>query len=101
MTTFIKTTLRIIRHIINSILLLLLCNQSFSQNLTQTIRGTVIDKITQAPIPGAVVVLLNSNPVKGTATDQKGLFIFKDVPVGIQGIKITYIGYKESVIPNI
>jgi hypothetical protein len=101
MKTLFKTFFIVIRHVINSILLILLCNQSFSQNLTQTVRGTVLDKVSQSPVAGAVVVLLNSNPLKGTATDINGQFILKEVPIGKQTLRITYVGYKESVIPNI
>jgi hypothetical protein len=35
---------------------------SFAQDLTQTIRGTVLDKQTQSPLPGAVISILNTDP---------------------------------------
>ena len=35
----------------------------FSQELTQTIRGTVLDKQTQSPLPGAVISILNTEPI--------------------------------------
>ena len=38
-------------------------NKLFAQeNSTQIIRGTVLEKETQQPIPGVAVKLLNSNP---------------------------------------
>lgn len=77
------------------------CQLSIAQQFTQTIRGTVVDKVTNTPLPGANVVLLNSNPVKGTSTDLDGNFKLTQVPVGKQSIRITYMGYKELLIPNI
>jgi hypothetical protein len=88
------------------ILLLLLVSifysrSTHSQILTQTIRGTIKDQISQATLPGASVVLLNSSPLNGTATDLNGNFKLSNVPVGMQSLKISFIGYKEFVLPNI
>lgn len=84
---------------------LILCftNTQFSsaQLLTQTIRGTVVDLVSQSPLPGANVVLLNSEPFNGTATDMVGNFQLKHVPVGKQNLRITFLGYKEYILPNI
>ncbi|MBX7204567.1 MAG: TonB-dependent receptor [Bacteroidia bacterium] len=73
----------------------------YAQPLTQTVRGNVIDKISQNPVPGAIVTLENSNPVNGTTTDINGKFMLKNVPVGRQSIKVTYVGYKDFMLPNI
>jgi hypothetical protein len=74
---------------------------AWAQTLTQTIRGTVTDKISQSPLPGVAIVLLNSDPLKGTTTDENGQFILNNVPVGKQTIKVNYIGYKESTLQNL
>lgn len=68
---------------------------------TQTIRGTVTDKVSQTPMTGAAVVVLGTVPVKGATADLNGQFIIRDVPVGRQNIKVTYMGYKEVVISNL
>lgn len=86
--------------------ILLTCLSAFSllvkaQAPTQTVRGTVIDKISQAPLPGAIVVLVNSEPLLGVSTDENGKFSFSNVPVGKQSLKISFIGYKESVMQNL
>jgi len=73
----------------------------FSQNLTQTIRGTVIDKQTLQPIIGARVVLLESNPVIGAVTNIEGQFRLENVPVGRQSISVTYLGYEQVTIQNL
>lgn len=72
-----------------------------AQQLTQTIRGTVTDKVSQSPMPGAVVTIVNSNPAIGTATDVNGNFVLNKVPVGRQSIKVTFMGYKETTMPNV
>ncbi len=89
-----------------NIFLLLACLSGFpifvrAQAPTQTVRGTVIDKISQAPLPGAVVVLVNSEPLIGVSTDENGKFSFSKVPVGKQTLKITFIGYKDSVMQSL
>lgn len=82
--------------------LLLVCYlNAQAQELTQTIRGTVIDQVSQTPLPGANVILLNSSPVVGVTTDIDGHFKITKVPVGSHAIKITFIGYKEITLPNV
>ncbi len=72
-----------------------------AQNLTQTIRGIILDKVTQSPLPGATVILQNSNPIKGTQTDPLGAFRLSNVPVGRHTLKITFIGYKDIIVPEV
>ena len=72
-----------------------------AQLLTQTIRGTVVDKISNSTLPGANVVILNTDPILGTSTDMDGNFKITKVPVGKHTIKITFLGYKELTIPNV
>lgn len=72
-----------------------------SQTLFQTVRGTVVDKISQTPIPGAVVQVMNIDPAMATTTDENGKFTFTKVPVGKQSLSITYLGYKPSALQNL
>jgi hypothetical protein len=60
----------------------------------QTIKGTVVDKSSQTPLPGANVILLNSEPLNGTVTDLKGNFILKNVPIGRQSLKVSFVGFQ-------
>ncbi len=73
------------------------CNAQF----VQTIRGTVVDKESQYPLIGVNVVVQNSNPVLGTATNEKGEFQLKDLPVGKYTLQITYLGYQTAVIRDL
>jgi hypothetical protein len=68
---------------------------------TQTIRGRVTDKESKSPLPGATIILLNSNPLVGTVTDLDGNFRISGVPVGRQGISISYIGYKPAAFEGL
>jgi hypothetical protein len=76
---------------------------TFSQTvLRSVVRGTVADKQTQSPLPGATVILLNSDPIIGTTTDADGKFRLENVPIGKQQVKVTYVGYApfiSDVIP--
>ncbi len=72
-----------------------------AQTQTQTIKGTIIDKQSQVTIPGVTVIIIGSEPVKGTVTDLDGQFKLNNVNPGRYDLKVTYIGYKEIVIPNV
>jgi hypothetical protein len=72
-----------------------------AQTYTQTIRGTVVDQSLQTALPGATVLILNSNPLKGITTDADGSFRLTQIPVGRHSLKITSLGYKELILSNI
>lgn len=83
------------------ILIILIGHSIKAQTLTQTVRGTVTDKVSESPLPGATVVLLGTDPLIGTTTDMDGNFKLTNVPVGKQNIKVSYLGYKDAILPNI
>lgn len=72
-----------------------------ANNKTQTIRGQVLDATNGYPLIGANIILLNSTPVNGTATDVNGMFMLNNVPLGRQSITITYLGYKTKTVSNL
>jgi len=88
------------KKLLNTLTLVLISYAAMAQ-LTQTIRGTVIDKISKTPLPGATVVLINSDPLVGGTTDPDGNFKLSKVPIGTHNIRISFIGYKELTMPNI
>ena len=72
----------------------------FAQKIT--VNGTVIDKQTNEGIIAATVRILSlpdSTMAGGAATDSKGAFKIKSIKKGKYAIKVTYIGYKDKVIP--
>lgn len=68
---------------------------------TQTVRGKIIDKISQYPLINASIVVLNTDPVIGTVTDFDGYFELKNVPLGRQSFQVAYVGYDDAVRSNI
>jgi len=76
-------------------LLFVLVTDAFGQgDFTQTIKGVVVDKNSQSSLPGANIILLNSDPLVGTVTDLNGEFTIDNVPVGRQGLKVSFVGYQ-------
>jgi len=57
------------------------------------IKGQVLDRVTENPLPYANVFLDGTS--LGSSTDPKGNFLILDVPPGSYTIKIRYIGYKK------
>ncbi len=83
-------------------LLLTLPAHLFSQEkYAQVIRGTIIDKITRLPLPGANVVLMNTDIPQGISTDANGVFRLENIPVGRQNIRVSFMGYQEQTISNL
>jgi hypothetical protein len=74
---------------------------SATEGMTQTIRGTVTDAVSGYPLIGATVILVNSEPKSGTATDINGKFELKGVPLGRQALEISYLGYLSKTINNL
>ncbi|HZB12936.1 MAG TPA: TonB-dependent receptor [Chryseolinea sp.] len=83
------------------ICLQLLGNELFSQTLTQTVRGKIVDQESRTSLPGANVVVLDSDNRLGSTTDADGNFRIDNVPVGRISLVITFIGYEDKVLPNI
>jgi hypothetical protein len=73
----------------------------FAQMPTQTVRGRIVDADTKTGLPGANVILLSTELLIGTTTDQDGNFVLDKVPVGRRSIRASYMGYKTVVKPEI
>jgi hypothetical protein len=82
--------------------LLIILQIAISQaQLTQTIKGVVIDKDSKAPICGAYVMLENTDPLMGALSDNDGIFRIEKVPLGRYSVKSGYIGYETVTIPEV
>ena len=64
------------------------------ENYTYSIRGIVIDGITQSPVIGAPVYITNAEN-NGTVTNDVGEFQLQNLPIGRHVINVTYLGYKN------
>ena len=70
-----------------------------SAQLTQTVRGQVVDAETKVPLIGATVVLTNNGI--GTTTDADGNFFFRNVFTGRINLQISYLGYKPRLLSEL
>jgi hypothetical protein len=70
-----------------------------AQNSTQTVKGTITDKISEKPLAGATVSVEGSSIF--STSDANGAFVLKDVPVGRIKINITFVGYQTASIPEV
>lgn len=75
---------------------LFLGNFALAQGFTQTVRGQVVDKETQAPLPfTAIGVTDMDHHVLATATsDMEGYFRVEEVPIGRLLVKAVFVGYQ-------
>lgn len=64
-----------------------------------SIRGRVLDALTEEPIIGANVVIEDSN--QGSATDLEGNYSIARVPVGTYRLRVDYIGYASRIISDV
>ena len=69
-----------------------------AQTYTQTIRGKVIDADSKSTIPGATIILVNSDTLIGSSSDGEGKFRLDKIPVGRRALKISSIGYEEILL---
>jgi hypothetical protein len=69
--------------------------------ITQSIRGIVIDKYSHETLVGASVVVPGSDPLIGTTTDVNGAFQIEGLQLGRHSLKISYIGYLDRIITNL
>jgi hypothetical protein len=74
---------------------------SFAQNNKQNIRGVVTDKLSQTPLPGATTQIISKTVNKGSVSDTNGNYVLNDLPPDRYEIKVSFLGYKEVVIPNV
>lgn len=80
---------------------ILLSSSITAQDLTQVVRGTIIDESNRQPILGATVSILGlPNPI-GAITDSAGRFRIEHVPLGRQVLEVSFLGYERKLIPNV
>ncbi len=70
-----------------------------SQTPAQTIRGKITDADTGQPLPGATVLL--SNTEMGSVTDTTGRYRLPEVPVGRYQLEVRYVGYENLLLPEV
>lgn len=76
-------------------------SQSFSQSLTQTVKGKVIDSQSEEPMIGVNIVLIDTTQFLAGSTDMNGDFSIANIPVGRASFVVTSIGYENYVVSEI
>jgi hypothetical protein len=70
---------------------------SIAQSTTQTVKGIVVDKISEKPLAGATVSIGTS----ATVTNADGKFYLNNIATGRITIVISNTGYKSASIPEV
>jgi hypothetical protein len=83
------------------LLLLTLLLPLWAAAQTSTLRGTVLDLQSETPLIGVTIRTVGLDPVLGATTDENGIFVIKNTPVGRLQLSINYPGYETQSIPNI
>ncbi len=76
------------------ILLIFLFPSAIFAQLSQSVKGIVLDKQSKTPLPGATVILDNQSTQIGSMTDEDGNFELKSVPLGRHELVVSFIGYE-------
>lgn len=84
-----------------TLLLAMFSELAYCQNLTQIVRGTIIDVDGQLPLIGVSVLVVGTDPVIGATTNENGEFRMEKIPVGRITLRLSYMGYESKTIPDI
>ena len=86
--------------LISGFLLSFLTFNVISQDVTQTIRGTVMDSETNYPLVGSKVkIILSADNTVGAICDGDGSFTLQNVPLGKHTLIISFVGYETKRLP--
>jgi hypothetical protein len=88
-----------------SILLLVFKLSAYAESadlgIIQNIRGQVIDKQSQTPLPGVNIFVEQDGQKIGTTTDFDGYYLLEGIETGRIKIYYTFIGYETVILSNI
>jgi hypothetical protein len=71
----------------------LFVSTTFSQEVTQGLRGIVRNSITKQPLQGANIVVSNQENSEGAVTDDHGLFLVENLIPGRYKIQVSFTGF--------
>lgn len=87
------------KKLLTTFLLICFYQLSFAQ-LTQNVKGTIVDNTSNTPLIGATVELISEINSNGTTTDIDGYFRLENIPVGRHTFRVSYLGYFPIVLPD-
>ncbi len=79
----------------NTVILYLVLTCGSAVYAQHTLSGTVTDKSSSSPVPGAVIYIPEFQ--RSAATDEKGKYAFDNLGSGVLNVQVTSIGYKSQV----
>ncbi|MBL7839118.1 MAG: TonB-dependent receptor [Cyclobacteriaceae bacterium] len=82
--------------LLSLVALILSAGVAFSQG---SIAGKITDEKTGEAIIGGSVLVQGTSI--GTSTDIEGNFLIGSVPAGTYSLQITYVGYQNTIVPNV
>lgn len=87
--------------ILASCLFLLSVFLAEAQDITQNIRGRIIDQQSQVPLPGVNVFTKSNGETKGAVTDFDGYYLLENIETGRINIGYSFIGYEPMAFQNV
>ncbi len=95
----LKTGYHTMKCFLFCIISLLLSGFAVARAQTGTITGTVMDRVSNEPLPSANVLVVGTS--LGASTDPDGNFTIRDVPVGTYQIRATLVGYEPIILADV
>ncbi len=83
------------------LIIVMFTSLTFSQKLSQILRGTILDTDSKLPLIGATVIILGTDPLIGTTTDVNGKFRLENMPIGRISLQLLYLGYETKTVSDI
>lgn len=80
---------------------LLLSSSTSAQDITQSIKGKVIDSDSEIALAYATIIVLNTDPIIATITDIDGYFRLENVAVGRVSLQISFVGYETKNVSDL
>lgn len=71
------------------------------ENISQNIKGRVLDQQSQTPLPGVNVLVLINGESFGASTDFDGYYKVESVPTGRINVSFSFIGYETVNMQNV
>lgn len=90
-----------LRFSIGLLSLLMVLSVNAQAQLSQTVRGNVVDAASNTPLVGAQIALYNESTSLGGLTDDDGDYRIENVPVGRYDVVCTYVGYEDKSLYQI
>jgi len=79
----------------------LLLGHDAREDISQNIKGRVLDQQSQMPLPGVNVLVKIKGQTYGASTDFDGYYKVESVPTGRINIQFSFIGYQNITMNNI